>query len=394
MVTPHLPPEQAANALLPPIVAGELAADGVACSFVSHAPASPAANTAGARDLGAVTFVPRRGRRWVDRTRAGAAVAAARIALGARPAIAGADLVHLHGNGLIVEVAGRLAARRGVPYVITLYGTDVWHHDARRHGRFAAIVRGAAHRVFYSRALLEFGRPLGLADEPASVIYAPVAPTFRPAAGDERDRLRQRLGAGAGPILVTVKRLHPVAGHEDLLRAMPDIVRAFPGVSLWLAGDGPLRPSLEALTRDLDLSSHVRFLGAQPNETLWQYLTAADCFVLPSRLESWGTVMLEALACGTPVVATDTGGGQEVRSYFPDDVTLCERENPGSLASAVLTSLRASHRTGEATAGLLRARFSPAACAAQYLKVYESVVPGSAERRDVPRDASPDHPAR
>jgi len=85
MVTPHLPPEQAANALLPPIVAGELAAGGVACSFVSHAPASPAATTAGARDLGAVTFVPRRGRRWVDRTRAGAAVVDGRPSLLAAP---------------------------------------------------------------------------------------------------------------------------------------------------------------------------------------------------------------------------------------------------------------------------------------------------------------------
>ncbi len=425
MVTPHLPPEQAANALLPPILAGELAADGVACVFVSHRAAwgsaphpgsvargdlsAPRRSLAGRAVRGlaryatdprrlrdsrfeshsgpvtsasvgwgvpddAITYVPRRGRGPFDRTRAGAAVAAARMALGARRAIAGTDLVHLHSNGLLVEVAGRLAARAGVPRVITLYGTDVWHYDARRHRRFGAIVRGAAHRVFYSRALLEFARPLGLADEPASTIYAPVAPGFRPAAAEERDGLRRRLDAGAGPILVTVKRLHPVAGHEDLLRALPDVVGAFPGVSLWLVGDGPLRPSLEALARDLGVATRVRFLGALPNETLPQYLAAADCFALPSRLESWGTVMLEALACGTPVVATDTAGGQEVRSYFSDDVALCEKEDPGSLAAAILASLRAPRRTGDRTAEVLRARFSPAACAAQYRMVYEEAL--------------------
>jgi len=367
MVTPHLPPEQAANALLPPVLAGELAAAGVASTFVSHPPA-------GVPGLEAVTLVPRRGRGWFARTKAGAAVAAARIAVGARPAIAGADLVHLHGNGLLIEVAGRLAVRHGVPYVITLYGTDVWHHDARGHRRFAAVVRAAAHRVFYSRALLEFARPLGLADEPASVIYAPVAPGFRAVAGEDRDGLRRRLGAGPGPVLVTVKRLHPVAGHEDLLRALPGVAQAVPGVSLWLVGDGPLRASLEVLARDLGVAARVRFLGALPNESLPQYLAAADCFVLPSRLESWGTVMLEALACGTPVVATGTAGGQEVRSYFPGDVSLCEKENPESLAAAVLAALVSPRRTSDATTEVLRARFSPAACAAQYRAVYEDAL--------------------
>jgi len=145
-------------------------------------------------------------------------------------------------------------------------------------------------------------------------------------------------------------------------------------VSLWLVGDGPLRPSLVTLASELGIAKHVRFLGALPNEALPQYLAAADGFVLPSRLESWGTVMLEALACGTPVVATDTAGGEEVRSYFPDDVALCEKESPGSLAAAVLASLRTSRRTGEATAETLRARFSPAACAAQYRHVYDNAL--------------------
>jgi glycosyltransferase involved in cell wall biosynthesis len=375
MVTPHLPPEQAANALLPVLLARELAQAGIETDFVAHPPASGVPAAAG-NGFGRVrvAYVPRRGRRWLDRTAAGAAVAAVRIALGAHPLLARADLVHLHSNGLIVEVAGTLVRRRGVPYIVTLYGTDVWHHDPRRHRRFAAVVQGAAHRVFYSRALLEFAELRGLAPAPASVIYAPVAPAFRRVADHERRELRERFGAGEGPLVVTVKRLHPVAGYEDLLHALPAIVRAVPGLRLFVAGDGPLRSSLEAAARALGVAAHVRFLGAVPNEMLWQYLAAADLFVLPSRLESWGTVMLEALACGTPVVATATAGAVEVQSHFPDDVTVCAREDPAALAAAVLAVLGARRRAGEATEQILRARFSPAACAAQYRAVYESVV--------------------
>ncbi|MDP7693706.1 MAG: glycosyltransferase, partial [Vicinamibacterales bacterium] len=85
----------------------------------------------------------------------------------------------------------------------------------------------------------------------------------------------------------------------------------------------------------LGRESHVRFLGSVPNDELWRYYAGADLFVLPSRLESWGTVMLESLACGTPVVATETAGGCEVRQHFSDDVRLVECERPESLAEAV-----------------------------------------------------------
>ena len=68
------------------------------------------------------------------------------MARGARAAVKSADVVHLHGNGLIIEVGQRLARRYGKPYIITLYGTDIWHHDPAKHARFAGVVRGARCR--------------------------------------------------------------------------------------------------------------------------------------------------------------------------------------------------------------------------------------------------------
>jgi glycosyltransferase involved in cell wall biosynthesis len=366
MITPHLPPEQAANALLPTMLGPALAAYGVETSYVAHA-----SHRTDDAPPDRVVYVPRRGKTRFGRTILGAAVAGGRMARAARAAIGGSDLVHLHGNGFIVEVGGFLAARYHKPSVVTLYGTDVWHHDQSRHGRFASVVRQAASRVFYSRGLLEFAKSLDLAPNPSEVIYAPVAPGLHGLDPDRRAELRRELGIGEAPWLLTVKRLHPVAGHEDLLRALPSILREFPNARLALAGEGPLARPLAALAEQLGVSSAVRFLGLVDHRTLWRYYAAADLFVLPSRLESWGTVMLEALACGTPVVATRTAGGLEVHEHFSDAVTLVAVGSPEALAQAVSETLRRPRRVDPATLCRLRTEFSVEACAQRYLSVYE-----------------------
>lgn len=373
MVSPHLPPEQAANAILPALLAPALESAGVATCFLTHPPRQGGTIGPDIR----VVYVPRRGRRRFGRSVVGAAMAGARIAVGALGAIRTSDLVHFHSNGLIVEVGDWLASRRGIPSIITLYGTDIWHHEPGRHTRFARVVRRAACRVFYSQQLLEHARVRNLAPDPSVVIYAPVPPSFRVPSESERQALRQELGLNSGPVLLTVKRLHQVSGHEDLLRAMPGILSSEPETKLLLVGEGELRVSLEALACEVGVDRHVRFLGCIPNEELWRYYAAADLFVLPSRLESWGTVMLESLACGTPVVATETAGGREVKQHFSNDLRLAKRERPASVAEAVIAELRAPRRSSDATRRKLAADFSVEACARQYLKVYRQAVAGS-----------------
>jgi glycosyltransferase involved in cell wall biosynthesis len=291
--------------------------------------------------------------------------------LRAKRAIAASDIVHLHSNGLLIEAGAWLAKRFRKPYVITLYGTDVSAHDPSRNARYGRVVREASSRVFYSRGLLEHASRLGLAPDPSSVIYAPVSSDFHAVDENARAGLRRELGAGNGPVLLTVKHLRPVCGHETLLRAMPEIVRAQPNVMLWLAGDGDLRPTLELMARDLGVASHVRFLGRVGNDSLWKYYAAADLFVLPSDVESWGTVMLEAMACGTRVLSTDTVGGREVRENFPDDVTIVPRGEPQQLAIAVSQALLEPRRVSPATLANVRRSFTVDACAAKYLSVYE-----------------------
>jgi glycosyltransferase involved in cell wall biosynthesis len=294
-------------------------------------------------------------------------------------AFRGVDLVHLHSNGFIIDVAGWTAARLKRPSVITLYGTDVWHFDPARHGRFAAVVRGAAGRVFYSRALRQRAVETGLAAPEDPVVYAPVDEMFTAPADDAREAARRALGI-SGPTLLTVKRLHPVGGYDVLLKALAVLAPRVPDARLFIAGSGELRPQLERQAEAAGIASRIRFLGLVDNRQLPSYYAAADLFVLPSRLESWGTVMLEALACGTPVVATATAGAMEAREFFDEDLQLTPLEDAEALAEAVQRALGTPRRVSPRTHARIASTFTPAACAQAYRAVYAAALHAFARR--------------
>lgn len=122
---------------------------------------------------------------------------------------------------------------------------------------------------------------------------------------------RAEVGATAETILFgVVARLEPPKGHRYLLAALPEVVNQYPQFQLLLIGDGALRAELEAQTRELRLQHHVTFLGARHDVS--ELLNAIDFFVLPSISEGLPNVLLEAMACQKPVMATDVGGIPEV----------------------------------------------------------------------------------
>ena len=369
-VTPHLPPEQAANAILPVQLGRALEGRGVAATFVSH----PSTRGRPPDGVTNVTFAPRRGGGLVARTPIGAMAADRRMATAMRDAVVRADLVHLHSNGFVVEVAARLARRAMRPSVITLYGTDVWDHDPRRHGRFRAAVESARVRVFYSRALREFAVSLGLAGAPAEVIYAPVDDAFRRVDTTTRSAWRRELGVGDRLVVLTVKRLHRVAGYEDALEAIAPLAAAVPNLVWIIIGYGGLRDAIESAVRARGLDGRVRLLGLTPHEMLPRWYAAADVFLLPSRLESWGAVTLEALACGTPVVATATAGSREIHGLFPRDVMLVPVGDAGAIERAVAAALGAPRRASDESARLVDERFRVEAAATAYLDVYQRAI--------------------
>jgi len=103
-------------------------------------------------------------------------------------------------------------------------------------------------------------------------------------------------------VLLALSRLHPKKGLDTLLTALQQM----PDCIVWLAGDGPLRRELENLARTLGVIDRVRFLGWRTDRAA--LLRAADICVLPSRYEPFGTVILEAWAAGTPLVACASAG--------------------------------------------------------------------------------------
>jgi glycosyltransferase involved in cell wall biosynthesis/protein-tyrosine-phosphatase len=131
----------------------------------------------------------------------------------------------------------------------------------------------------------------------------------RPSHG--RAQLRRALGVGPDALLIgTAGRLSPVKAQDDLIRAAKLLDAQVPGVRVLMAGDGPLRGQLEALAAQLGISRQVLFAGAR--DDIYDLIAAMDIFVLPSLSEGVPMALLEAMALGTPVVATAVGGVPEM----------------------------------------------------------------------------------
>lgn len=159
-----------------------------------------------------------------------------------------------------------------------------------------------------------------------------------------------------GPQLLTVARLVERKGIDTVLRALPAIAAHHPSVRYAVAGRGPDGTRLEALAAELGVSERVDWLGYVSDDRLAELYAAADLFVLPSRsipergdVEGFGLVLLEAQACGTPVIAARSGG-------MPDAVLegvtglLVPPSDPSALAVAASTLLTDPDMHGEMAA--------------------------------------------
>jgi phosphatidylinositol alpha-1,6-mannosyltransferase len=371
-VTPHLPPDQAANALLPWQLGNWARSAGDTVEYVAH----PARTGGRAPLAGPVTWMPRRSGGFFDRTlRLGSVFGAWRIQRALRDPIDRADLVHVHSNGLMPELAVLLAVRSKKPVVLTLYGTEIWHYQPKR-GRpdlFTRAYHSASYVTFYSDRLMRRAFELGLGRRNAEVVYPPVGEGF--AYHDEKQQADERaaLGISNRHLLLNVKRLHPLAGQRVLIEAMTDVVHAHPDTRLVICGAGPLRAELEATARSAGVARHVDFTGLIDNVAIARYCAAADLFVLPSLLEALPTVAVEALACGTPVLSSDNPGGVELNGVFGPDVAIVPGEQAIALAKAITHFLQHKRRTLASTREVVEREFRPHAVARQYWRVYEQV---------------------
>jgi glycosyltransferase involved in cell wall biosynthesis len=120
--------------------------------------------------------------------------------------------------------------------------------------------------------------------------------------------VRLALGLAERPVLLSVGHLIERKGHHFVIEAM----RELPDMELIIAGDGPEESRLKDLAEQWSLSDRVRFAGRLDQTQLREHYQAADALVLASSREGWANVLLESMACGTPVVATPVDGTPEV----------------------------------------------------------------------------------
>lgn len=360
MVTPHLPPYQAANALLPHVLGLELKKRRHEVRFLTFK--TPDAE----RDDAA--YVKRRTAFRI--TRIPQLLEALETRSRALPMIRAADVVHVHSNTWMNQVAARVATTERTPYVLTHYGTEIWHHDGRNRA-FRTLNRNARHVTFYSGALRARARELKVPIRESSVVYPAVDLMFSPMGPPEREAVRAPLVSSGESLVFNVKRLHPLADHATLLRAFALLDPAAVRARLVIAGSGEERERLGQLSKDLGISERVRFLGLVPNQDVAKLHAAADLFVLSSVLEATPTVVLEALACGTRVVSTDNPGGIELGEMFPDDLKIVPREDPQALADGIAAALRENRRVSERTSRVIDERFSLRGLVDRYCEIYE-----------------------
>ncbi|MEE9303208.1 MAG: glycosyltransferase [Thiotrichaceae bacterium] len=153
-----------------------------------------------------------------------------------------------------------------------------------------------------------------------------------------RRKLRQELGLNTKDIgLITVGNLIPYKGHADLLNAMPSIIKSYPNIRCYIAGeDRGIRKELVKLTHQIEISEYVIFLG-QRND-IPELLMAMDIFVFPSHEEGFSNALLEAMASGLAIIATDVGGNKEALDNGRLGL-LTPSKNPAALASTVIKLL-------------------------------------------------------
>lgn len=240
-------------------------------------------------------------------------------------------------------VAAVLLARKlGKPVAITARGTDINLIPA--HAIPRQLIRWAGKRatamITVCEALRKSMMDLGIDGQRITTLRNGVdLERFRPV-----DRTAQREALGLKVFtLLSVGYLIPRKGHDLIIQALPML----PDVRLLIAGDGPELANLTQLAKRLGVDGRVTFLGSLPQTELRNYYGAVDALVLASSREGWANVLLESMACGTPVVASDVWGTPEVVAA-PEAGVLMPSRTPEGVVQAV-HALRANYPDHGAT---------------------------------------------
>jgi glycosyltransferase involved in cell wall biosynthesis len=236
------------------------------------------------------------------------------------------DAHYFYPDGVAAVMLGK---HFGKPVVITARGSDIslipQHRLPKKMIMWAA--REASGLITVCNALKNEMVQLGVdADRIVSLRNGVDLELFQPL---DRVAARKSLNLGDGITLLSVGNLAPVKGHDLTITALSML----PDVQLLIAGSGPELGRLQELANKLNVAERVTFLGSVAQADLKTYYSAADAMVLSSSREGWANVLLESMACGTPVIASKVWGTPEVVAA-PEAGVLMKERSPQGIADA------------------------------------------------------------
>jgi teichuronic acid biosynthesis glycosyltransferase TuaC len=289
------------------------------------------------------------------------------------------DIVHAHMATPMGYAAAHWSRRAGLPCIVTLHGLDLItypHQNAHLRRQTESTLERATRVVAVSHYLAKTVRTLGITRD-VDVHYVGVdIEQFRPDPA-HRAALRARLGIEADAVVLCYAgRLAPEKGIGDLAPLLLGVSKDCPAVRLVVVGDGPERKSLVRAVREFGLGDRLRCVPMVGHGEMPAHLNAVDILVSPSRSEGFGQVLIEAQACGVPVIASLTGGIKEAVRDGESGI-LCGPGDIQELVKASRSMITSSDRRaafGEAGRRHVAHHFELIACSRGLSSLYERVI--------------------
>jgi len=242
------------------------------------------------------------------------------------------DLIHAFfsiPSGLIAYLC-----KKQIPYLVSLRGSDVPGFNERFS--FQYIFLKPIIRQVWKNASAVIANSQGLKElalRTASDLKIDIIPNgvniadFTPRKGRKNGKFT----------ILTVARLIPRKGIDNLIKAVPLLVKEAPNIRLRIIGEGNKENELKRLAQELKVAKYIDFWGYVPHQEIANHYSASDIFVLPSRNEGMSNVILEAMASGLPIITTDTGGTKEL---IKGNGIIVPRDNSEAISNAVLNLIR------------------------------------------------------
>lgn len=278
------------------------------------------------------------------------------------------DLIHTHFTWPSTYIGVMLKEKLKIPVIATIHEDPAWlseennmdHPLIRKAWLNAdAMLRANAYDI---STLQNYNANVFQVPNGFSAIFRPM----------DRAICRRTLGLSEDRrIILSVGNLETIKGHRYLISAVRSIISEYPDLLCVIVGNGPQRAALEQQIADEGLSEYVMLAGNKPHTEIPLWMNACDLFVLPSLNESFGIVQIEAMACGKPIIATNTPGSREIIASDKHGL-FCRPADEEELAEKILIGLQKDWDREEILE--LAEKFSWERVAGDILRVYDTAI--------------------